>query len=160
MRFIKISIETEKTLKKFYNLSTKINVRQRAQAILLSNKGLTVTELINIFEVTRATIYNWFNLWESKKLVGLYDNHGKGRKSKLTAEMKEQVIKWTKKFPKKISKVCELIYENYGIKVSKRTIKRILNKAGFTWRRIRKTTKRKNTSEEYNIKKTIEKIEI
>ncbi|MBO1352112.1 MAG: helix-turn-helix domain-containing protein [Hormoscilla sp. GUM202] len=85
-----------------------------------------------------VTISNWFNAWEELNLVGLYDRKGRGRKPKFNSEQKEQIVAWTKEYPKKISLVKEKAKQNWNVSVSKDTIKRILKNENMSWRRIRK----------------------
>jgi len=108
---------------------------------------------MKIFMVSRFTIYNWLNAWEERKLVGLYDTKGKGRKPKLNPKQKEQVIQWAKHFPKNIKKIAALILDQFSISVSEKTIKRILKHYRFTWRRIRKRVNGKPDPLEYQEKK-------
>jgi len=72
---------------------------------MLSNEGYRTQELIKIFKVLLVTIYNWFDAWESRQLVGLYDRKGRGRKPKFTPEQKEQIVLWAKEYPQKIELV-------------------------------------------------------
>jgi transposase len=82
MRFLKgLSQETIKILTRIYKQSKYHQVRQRAQCIFLSYQGYQIKQLIKIFQVSRLTIYNWLNDWEEKRLVGLYDQKGRRRKS-------------------------------------------------------------------------------
>ena len=74
MRFIEnVSQETISMLQRIYKHSKHHRVRQRAHYILLSFQRHTTTELMDIFQVDRITIYHWFDAWESRHLAGLYD---------------------------------------------------------------------------------------
>lgn len=66
-------------------------VRQRAHCLILTTQSLTIAQLMDIFGVTRKTLYNWFNAWEQRGVVGLYDRPGRGRKPTLTSEHKQQI---------------------------------------------------------------------
>jgi len=114
--------------------SKKHHVRQRAHCILLSYQRIEVAELARIFSKTKRTIYTWLNQWEARHFVGLYDMEGRGRKSKLDDDQQLQVKEWAKKYPKNLKKIVALVREEYGISVSRRTIKRILRSLGFSWR--------------------------
>ena len=139
MRFIQdLSPETIPLLQKIYKKSKYHRVRQRAQCLLLSYQGYTIKELAHIFQVDRITIYNWFNHWESRRLAGLYDRAGKGRKPIFHQEQREQIRQWIKLYPKNFNKVIALIQKEFAIKASKSTIKRILKMGQMTWRRIRR----------------------
>ena len=85
MRFIEgLPSETRSLLGRIYRESQRHRVRARAHCILLSSQGYTTTQLMEIFDVDRVTLYNWFNAWECRGVAGLYDRKGKGRKPKLT----------------------------------------------------------------------------
>ena len=124
-------------------------VRQRAHCIMLSYQGFTVTDLARIFGKSKRTIYRWLDLWETRHFAGLYDRKGRGRNPKLNDAQQRQVKEWAKEYPKNLRKIAALVREEYGISVSKRTIKRILRNSGFSWRRIRKKPKGKPDSEIY-----------
>lgn len=139
MRFIQdLSYETTNLLYRIYQKSKHHRVRQRAQCILLSYQGYTTNELAHIFKVDRITIYNWFNAWESKHFAGLYDRKGKGRPASFDPSQKEQIREWSKQFPKNLNQIRVFIRENFGLQVSKQTVKRVLKSGAFSWRRIRK----------------------
>ena len=154
MRFIRdLSQETINILRRINKESKNHRVRQRAHCILLSYQGYSTTELVRIFNVNLLTIYNWFDAWESKRLVGLYDRKGKGRKSKLTDEHKEKIREWAKAFPKNLNKIRALVKEEFEISVSKKTIKRLLKSMKFSWHRIRKKVNGEPDPIEYEEKK-------
>ena len=139
MRFIQdLSPETIPLLQKIYKKSKYHRVRQRSQCLLLSYQGYTIKELSHIFQVDRITIYHWFNSWESRRLAGLYDRAGKGRKPIFNQEQREQIRQWIKLYPKNLNKVIALIQKEFAIKSSKSTIKRLLKICQMTWRRIRR----------------------
>jgi transposase len=139
MRFIRgINKDTIKLLERIHKSSRHHQVRQRAKCCLLSNEGYSINQLVSIFKVTRLTITNWLNDWDKLALVGLYDSPGRGRKPKLTPEQQQQVKAWAKETPKNLDLVQNKIESKWKIKVSKDTIKRILNFLFLSWRRIKK----------------------
>ena len=54
---------------------------------------------------------------------------GQGRKAKLGKEQEKQVKEWVKEEPKSLKSVQSKIEKEWGIKVSKDTIKRIIKKS-------------------------------
>jgi transposase len=129
MRYIKtLSPETQSLLTKFYRYSKKHETRQKAQCILLSNKGVTINELVLIFDVHLNTIYNWLNEWESRYLLSLYPVKGQGRKPLLSNEKSEVISQLVSQNPKQIKKVVSQISESFDIKLSTRTLKRYIKK--------------------------------
>ena len=154
MRMIKDLCRSQiKFLHRIHRESKKHHIRQRAQCILLSYQGYQVNELAKIFRRTQRTIYTWLNQWERRHFAGLYDKKGRGRKSKLDDDEKLQVKAWAKENPKNLRKVVALVREEYGICVSRRTIKRILRSLNCSWRRIRKNSEGEPDPEEYARKK-------
>jgi transposase len=94
---------------------------------------------MSIFQVSRNTIYNWFNNWEIFQLVGLYDRHGRGRKKLFNEAEEKQIKKWVEENPKNLKKVKIKIEKDLGKKTSKKTITRIIKGNKMNWVRIRKT---------------------
>src|SRR6266542_6107114 len=142
MRFVEdISQETISMLQRIYKQSQHHRVRQRAHCLLLSYHGSTTTQLMQIFQVDRITIYHWFNAWETRRLVGLYDKAKQGRPQKCTSEQKAYIRQWAKVFPKNLNQVGALVTQHFQIRLSKQTLKRILKSMAFSWRRVRKDLK-------------------
>ena len=139
MRFIReLTPENIKLLKRINKESKYYQVRQRAKCIILSYQGLSINQLMEIFGVGRKTIYNWFTKWEDEKITGLYNNKGRGRKSKLNKEPKSQLKDWIKKEPKALLKIVKKVQKKWGITVSKETIKRIIKKLKMKWKRMKR----------------------
>lgn len=142
MRFITdLSTETIHLLERIQKQSRHHQTRQRAQCILLSARGYGVPTLMDIFQVHQTTIYRWFDAWEVRRLVGLYDCPGKGAKQKLPPEQQAQVKAWGQQFPRQLTKIRALVQQVFGQEVSKKTLARVLKAARMTWRRIRRHVK-------------------
>lgn len=139
MRFIRdLTLDTIKLLNKIYKQSYHYQVQQRAHCILLSYDGATISELMEIFQVSRRTIYNWMNDWEEYRLLGLYNRPGRGRKPIFNELQEWQIKEWAKQSPKDLKKVLAQIKELWEITVSKDTVKRILKNFEMTWRRFKR----------------------
>lgn len=160
MRYIKgLTKETLKLLTRINRQSKYYQVRQRALAIQLSYEGYKILELIKIFKVSRNTIYNWFNNWESCGLVGLYNHPGQGRKKMFNLEQQEIIKNWVKETPKNLGLVQEKIYKKWGITVSKDTIKRVIKFVRMGWYRIKRRVGGEPVPEFYTRKvKELEKL--
>ena len=156
MRYIKgINKERKKLLTRIYKESKSYQVRQRAHCILLSNEGYKIAELMKILGVSRNTIYNWFNHWEALGPLGLYNRAGQGRKKLLNPSQEEKVKTWAKETPKQLGVVQEKIKKEWGIRVSKDTIKRILKCLGMKWKRMRALVGGSPNPNEYERKQKI-----
>jgi transposase len=154
MRFIQdLSTETVHLLHRVHKQSRHHRVRQRAQCLLLSFQGYTTNQLAAIFHVDRITIYHWFNAWEQKGFPGLYDRKGQGRPPLFTPDQKAQIRQWIAMFPKNLNQIRALIHDEWGLEVSKQTIKRVLKAFQLSWKRIRKSVKGKADPATYQERK-------
>ena len=150
MRFIQnLSPETQSILRRLHKQSSHHRVRQRAHCILLSFQGMTTHELMKVFDVERLTLYNWFNAWDTRRLAGLYDHKGRGRPPKLTIAEQEQVQQYIEQHPKDMKKVAHLIEQETSKRVSTKTIKRLLKKANYIWKRIKKSPEKQPDPQQY-----------
>jgi transposase len=116
-------------------------------------QGYTIKELSHIFQVDRITIYNWFDHWESRRFAGLYDRAGKGRPPLFNQDQKEQIRDWIKQYPKNLNKSMALIQQEFNVRASKSTIKRVLKSMKLTWRRIRRKVNDQPDPETYQQKR-------
>lgn len=153
MRFIRdLNYDSEKMLARIYKASQHHQVRERAKCLLLSYQGKTIAELMKIFNVTRKTVYNWFTAWEDRKLTGLYNSSGRGRKPKLNEEQQREVKELVKDSPKSLKTVQSKVKEKWGIDVSKDTLKRTIKKFQMTWRRMKRGLSKKPAEWELEVK--------
>ncbi|MFK0572906.1 helix-turn-helix domain-containing protein, partial [Endozoicomonas sp.] len=53
-------------------------IRERAHAILLSNRGYTLEQIADFFENQYQTVSRWIDDWEDLGIHGLYKKHGGG----------------------------------------------------------------------------------
>lgn len=86
-----ISAETLRLLQRMYNSSQYPQVQRRAQFLILYHHGKPMIYLMKLFSVTRQTLHNWLNAWETKGVTGLYDQEGRGRKRTFTPEQEVQI---------------------------------------------------------------------
>jgi transposase len=141
--------ESQQLLKRLYRQSRHYQVRQRAHCILLRSQGYSVAQLMDILLVSRKTIYNWFNAWESGGMVGLYNRPGRGRKPTFSAQEQEQIRLWAQESPNQLKQVVAKAQAAWGKPVSTETIKRVLKGLHMSWHRFRRTVGGKPDAQEY-----------
>jgi len=112
-------------------------VRQRAHAVLLSDREYSVDQIADIYEVDRDTVTNWLDRWEDNGTRGLHDQEGRGRKPVLNEKEQKQAIKIVEQDPRSSNRSLAKIEKKTGKKISRETLKRLLKKSGKTWKRIR-----------------------
>ena len=129
MRYISnLNNKTVKELKKIVKDGTSLQIRQRAQAILLSNDGITVNELCKIFTKSSRTIYRWFDRFKEEQIEKLADESGRGRKPALGNNDIDKVKKLIES--NSIKETCIILNKepNRVKKVSPQILKRYLKK--------------------------------
>ena len=144
--------ETQKLLQRLYRQSRHHQVRQRAHCILLSSLDYGIAQLMEIFNVSRKTLYNWFNNWETQGVVGLYNRPGRGRKSTFSSEQVEQIRAWVQQQPRQLKQVVQKVQEEWAISISTKTIKRVLKAVRMSWHRFRRVVGGQPNALEYEQK--------
>ncbi|MEO0987845.1 MAG: IS630 family transposase [Cyanobacteria bacterium J06639_14] len=147
-----ISPETLRLLKRIYHHSRHHQVRQRAHCLILKHQGFSTSELMTIFQVTRKTLYNWFHAWETRGLLGLYNRPGRGRKPTFNDAQKAQIQRWAQAHPKQLKQVLQKVQEQWGIRVSHSTLKRVLKSLRLSWHRFRRRPWGTPNPQEYTAK--------
>lgn len=143
-----------KLLERIYRQSRHNQVRQRAHFLIVASQGIKVEKLMTIFQVSYKTIYNWLNRWESEGIIGLYNKSGRGRKRTFNPEQESIIREWAKLEPRQLKKVLQKVKEEWGIKTSAETIKRILRTFSMTWHRMRRGVGGEPDPVEYSEKQT------
>ncbi len=123
--------ETQRLLQRLYRQSRHHQVRQRAHCNLLSSQNYSIAQLMEIFLVSRKTLYNWFDSWEAQGVVGLYNRPGRGRKATFSPEQIEQIRVWVQQSPRQLKQVVQKVQENWDISISTKTIQRVLKAMGM-----------------------------
>lgn len=141
--------ETQRLLQRLYRQSRHHQVRQRAHCILLSSHDYSIAQLMEIFRVSRKTLYNWFNNWEAQGVVGLYNRPGRGRKRTFNSEQIEQIRAWVKQHPRQLKQVVQKIQAEWGTTTSTQTIKRVLKAVRMSWHRFRRVVGGQPNATEY-----------
>ena len=147
-----INPETQRLLQRIYRQSRHHQVRRRAHCLLLRHQGLKVKQLMDIFPVSYKTIYNWFNAWETRGLLGLYNRPGRGRKPTFNHQQKEQLQAWAQEHPKQLKQVWQKVEQEWGLTISTKTIKRILKTLRMSWHRLRRGVAGQPEEGEYTAK--------
>ena len=115
--------------------------RRKEGGRLLRAGKLTKAGIARQLGVSRATVGAWAKVIEADGLQGLRRRKSSGRASKLTAEHKKRLKRlldrgalasgyltdrWT------LLRVCELIKKEFGISYHPNSIKRVLDKLGYS----------------------------
>lgn len=129
MRFIKLSEPEIKTLQEGHKNGSQFQFRQRCFCLVLSNQGKSVSQLSQLFEVSRITVYAWLNAWDKSGITGLMNRPGQGRKPILSLQNPEhikQVKNAIAKNPQSVKSVVAELEPQLNVKMHPETLKRFL----------------------------------
>lgn len=127
-RYIKLESSEVITLEEGYKNVSHHQFKSRCHCLLLSNQGYDMASLARIFGVTQPSITHWFDNWEQKGIVSLWNQSGQGRKFILT-QSDEAIIKAkVQNSPQELKKVREELKEELKKDFSQKTLERFLKK--------------------------------
>lgn len=130
--------------------SESARVRKRAHSILLSSEGFGIDHISCIYKADRDSVSAWIDNWEQKGTEGLYDRPRSGKPPKLTGTEVEIVKELIKEHPHSPKIILAKIPEKTGKTVSISTLKRIVKKADFRWKRMRKSLNSKRDQKKFD----------
>ncbi|QUY45822.1 IS630 family transposase [Acaryochloris marina] len=135
-----ISTESLRLLHRIYRCSRHHQVRQRAHCLILSAQGGSPYTLASLFSVSPKTVYNWLKAWNNRGFAGLYNRPGRGRKPMFNPDQQQQIYEWTQASPIQLNRVLAQIEQQWSVRVSKATVKRVLKQMDMSWHRFRQGT--------------------
>jgi len=130
-RYIHLTEVEESLLEHHEKTGKSASFRKRCSAILLSHRGYSIAELSRFFEVVPHVIGTWFNRWEQGQIAGLKTVAGQGRPRIVKAADKPTLELITNKVESKPSQLSSVLAEleiESSIKMSRRTLRRLLKK--------------------------------
>lgn len=92
MKFVTLDERQTADLRELHKNGKSHRERQRAQAVLLNARGISLDELAFIFECDRDTVSGWLDLWQEGGLPALADAPKRGRPLKLDAKAQALVL--------------------------------------------------------------------
>lgn len=129
MRFVKLSGAEVITLQEGHKNGSQFQFRNRCFCLILSNQGKSVSQLTEFFEVSRITVYSWFDAWDKNGIVGLMNKPGRGRKSILSLQNPSHIKSVTaaiRKNPQSVKSVVAELESKIGSPMHPETLKRFL----------------------------------
>ena len=137
-KFVKeLSAEQREELGQLMKIAPE-HIRKRAHAVILSSRKFSLDQIAHIYEVDRDTVSLWLDDWNQDGTSGLLDESGRGRKPLLNDKEQKQAIAIVEKEPRSSRQGLSKIEAKTGKKISRDTLKRILQKGGKIWKRIRR----------------------
>ena len=117
--------KTIEDLNYIIKFNEKFRARKRAEAILLSYKGKTVNEIVELLDLKHQAIWKWFRNFKKNGIECLHEKPGRGRKSPLRNLNIDEVKAIAINCPS-VPIVNAKIRDKYDIKVSNETMRKFL----------------------------------
>ena len=100
----------------------------RAHSLLLSHQGYSIPHIARFYQVDRRSVSTWMDRWQTRGLVGLYDQPSSGRPPLLNAAEQQKICDYLQHYPKDLKKVVQALEQETPKRVSTKTIKRFIKK--------------------------------
>jgi len=105
----------------------KYRTTQRAQALLLRYKGISVSDISFALNVWKETVYIWIKNYRNNGINSLYEKDGRGRKS-IFKDIPKDEIKELINNKASIPIINANIKNKYGIEVSNESVRKFIKK--------------------------------
>lgn len=121
-------------------------VSQRAQMVLLSVRRKTISEIADIFDVSRASVRFWIHRFNAQGPAGLYDQERSGRPRKVTPEAEEALVQIVRDDPQQegylatlwtVAMLAVALAHKTKVILGWSTLRRVLHGIGLRWGRPR-----------------------
>jgi len=155
----KLNQEQIQQLKHMWKTAQDARVRNRAHGIILSSKGYSIDDIVDILDVHRDSVSSWIQAWERAGASGLYDKPRSGAPSKLTVSDKKVIEQLLKKYPHSPKTILAKFAKTTSKTIGISTLKRVVKKSNLCWKRARKSLKKKMNQQKFEVaKKEIQKL--
>ena len=129
-RFITLTADERSTLSAGRHYHRQHQFRDRCQGLLLSADGHPVAAIMAVLQVSRPTVYTWFNRWQAGGLAGLANAAGQGRHPILSATDEAPVLEAVRANRQQIKEVTATLRQELAKNFSPRTLRRFLKSVG------------------------------
>lgn len=127
--------------------------RVRAHAVLLSDRKYPLDQIADIYQVDRDRVSQWLDWWETDQEAGLDDDPRSGRPPKLNETQQQQVLELVEEDPRSLRTAVTRITELWQVTVSSATVRRIVERAGWVWKRMRRSLRDRRDPEAFAVAK-------
>lgn len=126
---IKLELTEEQVaqLKSIVRNEKRYRTTQRAQALLLRYKGISVANISFALSVWKETVYIWIKNYRNVGIDSLYEKEGRGRKSIFKDIPKDEIIELVNT-KASITIINANIKDKYDIDVSNESVRKFVKK--------------------------------
>jgi len=125
--------------------------RMRGHAIILSDAGYEVAQIVDIFGVKRNTAAAWIDRFRQAGVDGLLDDDRPGGPRKLD-EGEEQILKnLLEQYPSRPAKVISELKSRTGKSISRKSLGRYGRRLGLSWKRFRRSLRKRRDEKAFRL---------
>jgi transposase len=117
--------------------------RMRGHAIILSDDGYTVSQLVGIFGVERDTAAGWVTRFNQGGVDALLDEDRPGGPRKLDDQEQQLLKQLLREYPSQPAKVLAKLKEQTGKSISRQSLSRYAKRFNLSWKRFRRSLRQK-----------------
>jgi transposase len=89
---VKLQQEEKNLLRGYNKTSTLVVVRLKAQAVLMRDRQMKLTDIAQVVGRSERSVSTWLNDWEAKRMASIFTGHQENENaSKLTQQQKEEI---------------------------------------------------------------------
>lgn len=140
---LKLNADQIQQLKQLWPTGSSTRIRQRAHSILLSSKGYSIDEIVDILEVHRNSVSSWIQAWERAGISELSDQPRSGAPSQLKENDMKRLRQLVTEYPQSPKTIVAKFAEATNKTISMSTLRRVVKQSRHRWKRTRKSLKSK-----------------
>jgi transposase len=149
-KFVKpLTREHREQLQAIMRSTAPQRTRMRAHAVLLSERGYSLDQIADIYQVDRDRVSQWLEWWDAEQVAGLDDAPRSGRPPKLTDAERQEALKIVQEEPRTIKTSLKRIADEIGKLISGDTLRTLLHAEDFLWKRMRRSTRARRDEAEF-----------
>ncbi|EMI45117.1 IS630 family transposase [Rhodopirellula sp. SWK7] len=125
--------------------------RMRGHAIILSDAGYKVSQLVDIFGVDRDTAASWISRFNEGGVDALVDDDRPGGPRKLVEQEQRILEDLLREYPSHPAKVIAQLKEKTGKSISRKSLSRYAKRFNLSWKRFRRSLRQKRDERAFRL---------
>ena len=143
LKIVALTAGEKDKLQRLEKFDSNWRVRERVKTVLLLSQGQTCLEVAGQVGIHFRTVSYTRRSWLQEKFASLSDKPRCGAPAKMSHEERYRVVQWAQTFPLSATELLAKHLDAGGIPVHVQTIKTLLRKENFVWKRTRTSLKKK-----------------
>lgn len=125
--------------------------RMRAHAIILSDAGYEIEQIVEIFGVKRDSVRDWIKRFHQGGVDALLDDDRPGGPRKLDEDEEDILRDLLRQHPSRPAKVIALLRSRTGKSIGRDTLRRYAKRFNLSWKRFRRSLRKKRDEKAFRL---------